>query len=255
VAAKRIFTLNYISRVVFLLLTPVFFQLFAIGFIWHSIYWGVITAVMLIWGAFILLAPLFGRIGCGWFCFMGTVNDLAGARSLIRRPWNKPKIWVRSLILLPFFASAFLFYYMNSSKGLTHGFAPDPMFLKPSFNMHYKVVWMADVLSAFILGLFLERRWLCRNLCFMGALCSAGAKHSRLVPVVDKSKCVLCGKCEEECPVRIPITGYIKDNKGLVTNGECLMCGRCAAVCRTDAIRFRFVWNRKRFKEQVADNA
>jgi polyferredoxin len=57
------------------------FQYFALGFIWHSIYWGVITFVFMIWAGFIILSPLVGRIGCGWFCFMGTVTDFAGAHA------------------------------------------------------------------------------------------------------------------------------------------------------------------------------
>jgi hypothetical protein len=54
-----------VSRILFLLLTPVFFRIFNFGFIWHSIYWGVISFVILIWFFFLLISPLFGRIGCG----------------------------------------------------------------------------------------------------------------------------------------------------------------------------------------------
>jgi len=248
---KKIFTLNAISRIIFLLLTPVFFQIFAIGFIWHSIYWGVITSVVIIWMLFILISPLFGRIGCGWFCFMGATMDLASQHSLVKRKWNKPKVWVRFLILIPFFASAISFYFINKGRGITHDFAIIPSFLRLNFNMHYKVVWIIDIASAIILGLLLERRWSCKNLCFMGALCSAGANYSRLIPVVDTNKCVLCGKCEEDCLVRIPIIDYIKNNKGLVTNSECILCGKCIEVCKLDAIKFKFVWNRQKFKDKI----
>jgi polyferredoxin len=235
-------------RIFFLLLTPVFFQFFGIGFIWHSIYWGVITSVILIWLFFIAISPLFGRIGCGWFCFMGTTQDLASQHSIIKMKWKKPKFWVRLLILIPFFASAFLFYFINKETGITHDFSIQPFYLKPEFTMHYGVVWMIDIVSALLLGLFLERRWTCKNLCFMGTLCSVGAAFSRLIPVVDKSKCTMCGKCEKDCLVRIPIIDYIKNNKGLITNGDCILCGKCVATCKQNAIKFRFVWNRKKCK-------
>ncbi|MBN2415552.1 4Fe-4S binding protein [bacterium] len=243
-------TANGISRIIFLLITPVFFQFFAIGFIWHSIYWGVITAVVLIWGFFILISPLFGRIGCGWFCFMGTTMDLAGRYSLRTVAWNKPNRWVRLLILIPFFASALTFYAVNKSQGLTHNFSYSPGFLKPEFTVHYAWVWTIDIASAILFGLLLERRWICRNLCFMGALCSAGAHFARLIPLVDPERCTLCGNCEQACPVRIPITGYVRDNQGLVTNAECIMCGACLAVCKKNAIRFSWVWNRSRLISQ-----
>lgn len=117
--------------------------------------------------------------------------------------------------------------------------------------MHYKVAWMIDIASAIILGLFLERRWACKNLCFMGALCSAGATYSRLIPVVDMNKCTLCVKCEKNCLVRIPIIDYITNNQGLITNSECILCGKCIDDCKFDAIKFKFVWNRKNYKQRI----
>lgn len=236
-----------------MLLTPVFFQFFAFGFIWHSIYWGVITMVMLIWLGFILLSPLFGRIGCGWFCFMGTAIDFAGKHAIIKTKWKKPKLWMRLLILIPFFATSFAFYFLNSERGITHGFELDPGFLPLDFSMHYKIVWMADISAAIILGLFLDKRWACKNLCMMGALCAAGANFSRLIPVVNTSKCTQCRKCEYVCLTGIPIVEYVKTNKGLVTNPECILCGKCVHICKHNAINLTFVWNRKKLKNGIED--
>lgn len=247
----KIFTLNAVSRILFLLITPIFFQFFGIGFIWHSIYWGVITAVMLIWGIFIVISPLFGRFGCGWFCFMGTINDLSSQTSLRTVPWKKPKIVVKMIFLIPFLASALTFYFLNKGQGITHNFTVIPSFLHLDFTGHYQIVWVVDITAAIITGLLLERRWVCKNLCFMGTLCAAGAQFARLIPLVDLNKCSVCGRCEAACLVRIPITDYIKNNSGLVTNAECIMCGKCVAVCKTEAIRFAFVWNRKRYKRQL----
>jgi len=243
---KRLFSLNYMSRVLFLLLTPVFFRYFAIGFIWHSVYWGVITFVMLIWVFFILISPIFGRIGCGWFCFMGTCADLASEHSLIKMKWHKPIIWLRLSLLVIFLGSCISFYFLNRGAGVSYDFMLQPTFLKPDFNGHYKMVWAIDVSSALFIGLCLERRWGCKNVCFMGLLCSVGASYSRLIPVVDTDRCVSCGRCEKGCPVRIPINDYIIRNKGLVTNSECLVCGKCVSECKVDAIKLKFVWNRRR---------
>ncbi len=248
---KTIFSFNFLSRVIFLLITPVFFQIFAIGFIWHSIYWGVITSVIIIWVGFLIVSPLLGRIGCGWFCFMGTAMDLSSQHSIIKMKWRKPKIWVRFLILVPFFASAISFYFMNKERGITHDFAILPLFLKPDFSAHYQIVWMIDIASAIIMGLLLEKRWACKNLCFMGAICSAGANYSRLIPVVDTSKCTLCGQCEKKCLVRIPIIHYISNNKGLITNSECILCGKCIDDCKLGAIKLKFIWNRKNYKSKI----
>jgi polyferredoxin len=246
---KNIFSYNFLLRVIFLLITPVFFQYFALGFIWHSIYWGVITYVVLIWAGFIILSPLFGRIGCGWFCFMGTANDLGSNYSIFKTKWKKPKVWIRLLILIPFFASSFAFYIYNSKLGNTHGFNINPTFLNLNFNDHYKIVWCVDVSIAIILGIFLDKRWACKNLCMMGAIYSVGASYSRLIPVVDTNKCTQCHKCEKACLLGIQIVDYVKYNGGLVTNSECILCGKCVEVCSANAIKLRFVWNRKKYKK------
>jgi polyferredoxin len=230
------------------MITPVFFQYFALGFVWHSIYWGVITCVMLIWGAFILLSPIFGRIGCGWFCFMGTTIDLAGLYSFRKTQWKKPKIGTRLLILTPFFLSAFAFYFLNKEQGLAHNFEINPGFLPLNMDMHYKIVWMGDISFAVLLALFLDKRWGCKHLCMMGALCAAGAHYSRLLSVVDTGKCTQCSRCEKECLAGLPILDYIKNNKGLITNSECILCGKCVEVCKPNAVSIKFVWNRKKYK-------
>ncbi len=248
---KKIYLLNFFSRFIILLITPVFFQFFAFGFIWHSIYWGVITFVMLIWIAFVLISPLFGRIGCGWFCFMGTIIDMVGNQSIFKSEWKKPKVWVRLLILIPFFASSFAFYFINTGHGITHNFNPDPTFLKLDFSMHYKIVWLADISFAMILGLLLDKRWACKNLCMMGALCALGASYSRLIPVVNLNECTQCRKCENVCLTGIRIVDYIQNNKGLVTNSECILCGKCVHICKYDAIKLKFVWNREKMKNKI----
>ncbi len=247
-AMKNIYSYNFLFRIFFLLITPLFFQYFALGFIWHSIYWGTITFVVIVWGVLIVSSPIFGRVGCGWFCFMGTASDLSSQHSIFKMKWQKPKLWIRLITLTLFFASALTFYFLNKQNGLTHNFKLIPGYLELKFDKHYQLVWLIDISTALLFGLLLERRWACKNLCIMGSLYSAGANYSRLLPVVDTSKCTLCGKCERDCLVRLPMLDYIKENKGLITNSECILCGKCIDVCKSNAIKFKFVWNREKYK-------
>lgn len=252
-AMKKIYSYNFLVRVIFLLITPVVFQYFALGFIWHSIYWGVITFVVVIWSVLIILSPIIGRVGCGWFCFMGTATDLSSQHSIFKMKWKKPKLWLRLLTLTLFFSTALAFYFLNKTKGLTHNFELIPSFIRLNFDEHYQLVWVIDISVALLLGLLLERRWACKNLCVMGSLCSAGAQYSRLLPVVNTTKCTLCGECERKCLVRLPMVDYIKNNNGLITNSECIMCGKCIEVCEANAIKFKFVWDRKKHKNNTPD--
>lgn len=243
---KSIYRINLISRILFLLMTPTLFRAFNFAFIWHSIYWGVLTWVVMIWAGFIVVTPLLGRIGCGWFCFMGTVQDIVGEKSLIKRKWKEPKIWLRILFVVLFFASALYFYAVNMNSGKVIGYRYQPGILHMDFNDHYKRIWLYDTIGAVVLGLLLERRQTCKSGCPIGSLCAVGASYSRVIPVVDKKKCNSCKRCEGVCPVRIPITTYIDAKCGLVTNSECLVCGKCVDECKSNAITLNFVWSRKR---------
>jgi ferredoxin-type protein NapH len=244
---NRISSLSFLSQFFFLMLTPAFFQYFAIGFIWHSIYWGAVTMVMIIWVIFLLLTPVFGRIGCGWFCFMGTAYDCVRHARTPKAEYRKTMTWFRVLMQILFFTSAFAFFYLNIKREIINGFHFNPFRLEPSFNRHYCLVWCVDIGMASLMALLTNKRWGCRNICIFGFPASYLAKYSRLVPIVDTEKCVNCGLCETDCRTGVHLLQYIKDNKGLVTDSECVMCGSCSVVCKKDAIRYQFVWNRKRF--------
>jgi len=250
---KNIYSYNFLLRIIFLLITPIFFQYFALGFIFHSFYWGVITFVVIIWSSLVLSTPLLGRIGCGWFCFFGTVSDLSSKYSVIKMEWKKPKLWLKIIYFVLFFATSITFYFINKQKGITHDFNIIPDFLKLNFDQHYQLVWIIDISIALILGLFLERRWACKNICPIGSMCSVGANLSRLLPVINTNLCTLCGQCEKECLLRIPMLDEIKTNNGLITNSECILCGKCVEVCPVDAVKLQFVWDRAQHKEKSPD--
>lgn len=247
---QNIYPINFVVRFIILLITPVFFQYFAIGFLFHSIYWGVLTFVLLLWLLFIFISPLFGRIGCGWFCFMGTTFDFVGKHSFFKTKRQKPKIWLRLLFLISFLVVAFAFYFMNKQKGITKDFAYIPDYLPLDFNWHYKYVWLIDIAAATILALFLDKRWVCKNVCFMGTICSAGASYARLLPVINTNKCTKCKVCESACLTGISIVSYIEKKNGLVTNSECILCGKCTSACKKEAIKLKFIWNRKKYIKQ-----
>ncbi len=238
---------NTLSRILFLILTPVLFRVLNFAFIWHSIYWGVITFVVLIWMGFILISPLFGRIGCGWLCFMGTVQDLNFNNSIIKMKQKKPIIWLRFVLPIMFLASSLTFLILHFRNGTVESIRFIPNFFGTDLTRHYQHIWLYDTFGALLLGILLEKRWACKNLCFMGSMCAVGASYSRLLPVVNIDECTNCKKCEDVCLVNIPITDYITSKKGLVTNSECLLCGKCTEICKKEAISIKFVWNRKEY--------
>lgn len=246
-----VYRFNFLIRFSILFLTPVFFTYFNFAFIWHSIYYGCITIIILIWGVFVFLTPLFGRIGCGWFCPFGTVQDLIGDKSITEVKLKKPLNVVRFTLIGSFFISAFVLFFIRLSNGEITAIQFDPLKLEPIFDGENSIIWIADTIGILLITFFLGKRGLCRNICFLGGLCSIGSKHSRLLLVVDKDLCNDCGRCTKECLGKVDIENYIDNENGLIMDSECLKCGKCIEVCPKDAISYKFVWNRKKYQNEL----
>jgi polyferredoxin len=242
------YRINTLVRLFFLFLTPVLFRWICPGFVWHSIFLASVTVVLLLWGGAVLLAPLIGRVPCGWICPFGTVQDLVAAVRVSELRRDHPLRVMRWVTLAAFLVTAFALGPLHRYGSLTEGWSFSPFRLDVEFVPHYKQVWMYDTVGIMLLALFLGRRGTCRFLCAFGAACTVGARLSRLTPVVTEG-CNGCGKCDRACPARIEIApslpraiaGARRDYA--VRDPECVLCGLCADVCPRQAIRFRFQWH------------
>ncbi len=54
------------------------------------------------------------------------------------------------------------------------------------------------------------------------------------MPWVDKSECVGCGICVDECPVD---TIFIVDGKAEIEMKDCIRCGVCHVVCPLNIVK------------------
>ena len=50
---------------------------------------------------------------------------------------------------------------------------------------------------------------------------------------VNRDKCIGCGQCIKDCPVKVI---SLKDNKAEIDNSTCIKCGHCIAVCPVEAV-------------------
>ena len=71
--------------------------------------------------------------------------------------------------------------------------------------------------------------------------CPAGVCKNLVAYVIDKDKCIGCGKCAKSCPAdAITRTDYIAPNHKLasftIDATKCVKCGACVAGCKFGAI-------------------
>ena len=86
--------------------------------------------------------------------------------------------------------------------------------------------------AGLLVGLnILEPRLWCRHLCPLGALLGLAGRFSLLGRVVDESKCIHCGRCDQVCPL-----DAVRGNHLATDTSRCQLGLECADVCPTGAI-------------------
>ena len=196
-------------------------------------------------GLLMAFGLLFGRMICGWLCPFGLFQEL-----LYKIPVPKigKSVWTRRLrylkyavgLLMVLLAPLVLYFFTGIGE---------PVFCKyfcpagtaeaaiPLLSMNaslsaaagWLTTWKFFILAAFLLTMLLVYRPFCRFFCPLGAWYGLFNRQALLGIVVDKKKCVQCGKCAVVCPSDVKIAG----------DAECISCGSCREICPAGAISFR----------------
>ena len=184
-----------------------------------------------------LYTILFGRFFCGFACAFGTLGDAVHAlyRYIFKKIKKKPLLisdewanWLDKLkyvvltaIVLMCFAGVY-----SKAKG-TSPWDVFSMIRAGNFKLGGYIVGLL-ILILILVGMCLEERFFCRNLCPMGAVFS-------LLPVLpffalhrDRENCIKgCSACTKKCPSGI---GLPKDGSPRV-EGDCFQCQKCIDTC------------------------
>lgn len=180
---------------------------------------------------------LFGRFFCGFACAFGSLGDGIHAFYLwcFKKRKKRPVLlsekiteklsYLKYLVLTVIAVLCFAGVY-----GKAKGTSPWDVFsMLHAGNFHLQG-YLPGVILLFliIVGMCMEERFFCRNLCPMGAVFS-------LLPVLpffalhrDRENCIKgCSGCTKKCPSRIglPEDGSIK------VEGDCFQCQKCIDTC------------------------
>jgi len=77
-------------------------------------------------------------------------------------------------------------------------------------------------------------------------------QHSVSKPMINKNKCTACNLCSQWCPVNAISVGK---KFASIDESICIGCGECLAVCRFDAVKFRWDSSPSELQKQIAEHA
>ena len=226
----------------------------------------------------LLLAPIFGRIFCGYVCPMGTTINICDRFFGILK--NKPlplklhriKYYLLSFLIGASVLGVSLIFFASPIPLITrfYGLLVNP-FISLFGHMGLRVIQPlsailftnAPVLKGFLtprfttqffillffVGIFassrLSRRFWCRYICPSGAIIGLLSIKPLYKRHVSKD-CINCGKCISSCPMN----AIQKDVPDVTFHQECIICRKCEEVCPIDAVSFSSIAVEKNIKDK-----
>lgn len=174
--------------------------------------------LLLVFASLMIIAPFRGRWFCGNLCPRGSFADFWIAP--ISRKAKIPPAFRSMCIRAPIFVAlmGFMVFRIIQTQGVVD-----------KVGMVFVTMCILTTSVSILFGVaFAPRAWC--SFCPMGTLQRAigGSKHQL---VVDREKCIECGKCQKVCPMQLPV-------KEILEMPDCIKCGRCVEACPKNALSF-----------------
>ena len=222
--------------------------------------------------ALLLLTLLFGRVYCSVICPLGVTQDIfawIGSRFKKNRyRHHKPLNWLRWTVL-----GLFVIGLVLGLNAIVVIIAPYSAYGRIATTLGQPVyVWLNNILAAIAerhdsyafypaevrattaatvvsasvmlalvatLSLWRGRLW-CNSICPVGTLLGFVSRHSLFKPVIDRSKCVNCNRCDRNCKAECidPETRHIDHTR-------CVACMNCISKCKVGALKYQPTWGKQ----------
>lgn len=218
--------------------------------------------------AFLIIGSVVGRFFCSWACPFGFVQDIVmyltpfTSKHRLNQKTNRQLTDIGLIVLFigiivtSFIGLSGIFDPANIEQ-LKRGldvYADEPIAVFDPSSMLFVGIpyllwwdsWPADFLTvdvlfyirlvilitALILPMFIPRAY-CRWVCPTGALSGKIGTYSIVGIKRNPIRCDHCGKCEDACPMGVPILSHPER----IRDPLCTLCLDCVAVCNKGALK------------------
>lgn len=197
-------------------------------------------------GSLGVVASLVGRFPCAWICPFGLLQE-----ALYRIPSPKlripPYLGYMRYVFLAVMVFALPFLVLDAAglgetwfckwicpAGTLEAGLP---LVAANAGIREQVgplfAWKVAVLLFFLLAMIGTLRPFCRTTCPLGALLGLFNQASLFRLSVSRNRCQQCGRCQEICPVSVPVRE--KPN-----SPDCIRCLKCIPACEQRCINYEF---------------
>lgn len=202
---------------------------------------GIINASLIIFGFLFILSLFFGRIFCGWVCPGGAIGEIC---SLIYNKRKKPVYFVKWII---WFLWIGLYLYLLISLNFNIG-KIDFFFEIPNgisiLNPQAIIIYYFFVTLILVFSFLITKRGFCHYICWMAPFMIIGNKIRFILKIpsltlkADKSRCISCGICNNNCQMQLDVQSMVAKEK--MNHTECILCGVCVDNCPKQVLKYTF---------------
>lgn len=218
------------------LLFPIFFFFLSPFVIVISAVNGILNGSAFFFG-FLFLFSVFGsRLFCGWLCPGGAVQDAVSCSN--DRRWNSPLKNLTKYIIWAVWLGFLIFLWVRHFP-----LHRDPFYMI-EYDKPYMIIYAIVISGIYLFSLLTGKRGMCHSLCWMAPFMTVGEKAADLLHIprfrlkADSSSCISCQKCSQICPMGLPVSEMVKNEK--MDHPECIHCLSCIDTCPKKSISCGF---------------
>lgn len=192
---------------------------------------GVFMAPVIHYTAGKIIGPfIFGRIWCGYACWIAMVLDLFPYKIPQKQPIKKLRLLRIVVFAVSLAYVIFIYFHYDMTRDTENILHNMRNIMFTSFIIGNLVYYAVGIAFIFI---FKDNRAFCKYFCPVTVFLKPCSYFSLLRIKTNKEKCISCNKCKKTCPMNVDML----DNKFSRTNGtECIQCLKCVQECPKKAL-------------------